>query len=73
MGRLDHWLYSVMDLGERFIRRLLDFGVMIATFVVSIVFGESYRGLGCLGGSGTVTYNRAAAKTGIGVPTQHLP
>jgi hypothetical protein len=35
--------------GEKFIRSLLKFGVMIVAFVVSIVFGEYYRGLGWLG------------------------
>ena len=38
-----------MEPGEKFIRRLFKFGVMIAAFVVSIVFGEYYRGLGWLG------------------------
>ena len=38
-----------MEPGEKFVRRLLKFGVMIVAFVVSIVFGEYYRGLGWLG------------------------
>ena len=38
-----------MEPGEKFIRRLLKFGVMIVAFVVSIVFGEYYRGSGWLG------------------------
>jgi hypothetical protein len=38
-----------MEPGEKFIRRLLKFGLMIFAFVVSSVFGEYYRGLGWLG------------------------
>ena len=38
-----------MEPGEKFIRRLLKVGLMILAFVVSIVFGEYYRGLGWLG------------------------
>jgi hypothetical protein len=38
-----------MEPGERFIRRFLKFGLMIVAFVVSIVFGEYYHGLGWLG------------------------
>ena len=40
---------SVDGPGEKFIRRLLKLGLMIVAFVVSIVFGEYYRGLGWLG------------------------
>jgi hypothetical protein len=35
--------------GEKFIRRLLKVVLMILAFVVSVVFGEYYRGLGWLG------------------------
>ena len=38
-----------MEPGEKFIRRLLKVGLMILALVVSIVFGEYYRGLGWLG------------------------
>ncbi|MCL2824507.1 MAG: hypothetical protein FWD57_10995 [Polyangiaceae bacterium] len=38
-----------MEPGEKFIRRLLKFGLMIFALVVSIVFGEYYRGWGWLG------------------------
>ena len=38
-----------MEPGEKFIKRLLKFVLMILAFVVSIVFGEYYRGLGWLG------------------------
>ena len=38
-----------MDPSEKFIRRLLTFVLMILAFIVSIVFGEYYRGLGWLG------------------------
>lgn len=39
-----------MEPGEKFIKRLLKFGLMILAFVVSIASGEYYRGLGWLGG-----------------------
>ena len=49
----EHWPYSdilpCLEPGERFIRRLLKFGLMIFALIVSIVFGEYYRGLGWLG------------------------
>jgi hypothetical protein len=35
--------------GEKFIRRLLKFVLMILAFIASVVFGEYYRGLGWLG------------------------
>jgi hypothetical protein len=35
--------------GEKFIRRLLKFVLMILAFIVSVVFGEYYRDLGWLG------------------------
>jgi hypothetical protein len=35
-----------MEPGEKFVRRLLKFVLMIVAFVVSIVFGEYYHGLG---------------------------
>jgi len=38
-----------MEPGEKFIRRLLKVVLMILAFIVSIVFGEYYRGLGWLG------------------------
>ena len=38
-----------MEPGEKFVRRLLKFVLMIVAFVVSIVFGEYYHGLGWLG------------------------
>ena len=38
-----------MEPGEKFIMRLLKFGLMIFAFVVCIVFTEYYRGLGWLG------------------------
>jgi Na+/proline symporter len=38
-----------MEPGEKFIRRVLTFVLMIFAFVISIVFGEYYRGLGWLG------------------------
>jgi len=38
-----------MEPGEKFIKRLLKFVVMILALVVSIVFGEYYHGLGWLG------------------------
>lgn len=38
-----------MEPGEKFIRRGLKFVLMILAFIVAIVFGESYRGLGWIG------------------------
>jgi hypothetical protein len=38
-----------MDPAEKFIRRLLKFVLMILAFIVAIVFGESYRGMGWVG------------------------
>ena len=38
-----------MEPGEQFIRRVLKFLLMILAFVISIVFGEYYHGLGWLG------------------------
>jgi Na+/proline symporter len=38
-----------MEPGEKFIRRILTFVLMILAFVISIVFGEYYHGLGWLG------------------------
>ena len=38
-----------MEPGEKFIRRLLSFVLMILAFIISIIFGEYYRGLGWLG------------------------
>lgn len=38
-----------MEPGEKFIRRVLTFALMIFAFVISIVFGEYYHGLGWLG------------------------
>lgn len=35
-----------MEPAERFVRRLLKFALMILAFIVSIVFGEFYRGMG---------------------------
>jgi hypothetical protein len=34
-----------MEPGEKFIRRILTFVLMIIAFVISIVFGEYYHGL----------------------------
>jgi hypothetical protein len=38
-----------MEPGEKFIRRLLKFLFMILAFVIAIVFGEFYRGMGWVG------------------------
>ena len=38
-----------MEPGEKFIRRLLKFVLMILVFVIAIVFGEFYRGMGWVG------------------------
>jgi len=38
-----------MEPGEKFIRRPLEFVFMILAFIVAIVFGEFYRGMGWLG------------------------
>ena len=38
-----------MEPGEKFLRRTLKFVFMILAFVVSIVFGEFYRGMGWVG------------------------
>ncbi len=39
-----------MEPGEKFIRHLLKFVLMIFAFIVAVVFGEySYHGLGWLG------------------------
>jgi hypothetical protein len=38
-----------MEPGEKFIRRLPKFVFMILAFIVAIVFGESYRGMGWIG------------------------
>ena len=38
-----------MEPGEKFIRRLLKFFLMILVFVIAIVFGEFYRGMGWVG------------------------
>ena len=38
-----------MEPGEKFIRRLLKFAFMILAFIVAIVFGEFYRGMGWIG------------------------
>jgi hypothetical protein len=38
-----------MEPGEKFIRRLLKFVLMILGFIVAIVFGEFYRGMGWVG------------------------
>jgi hypothetical protein len=44
------WIYSCgMEPGEKFIRRLLKFVLMILAIIVSIVFGEFYRGMGWVG------------------------
>ena len=43
-------IYSCgMEPGENFIRRLLKFVFMVLAFIVAIVFGESYRGMGWIG------------------------
>ena len=38
-----------MEPGEKFLRRILKFVFMILAFVISIVFGEFYRGMGWIG------------------------
>jgi hypothetical protein len=38
-----------MEPGEKFIRRLLKLVLMILAFIVAIVFGEFYRGMGWVG------------------------
>ena len=38
-----------MEPAEKFIRRLLKFVLMILAFIVAIVFGEFYRGMGWVG------------------------
>ena len=38
-----------MEPSEKFIRRILMLVFMIVAFIVSIVFGEFYRGMGWLG------------------------
>ena len=44
-----HGIYSCqMEPAEKLIRRLLKFVLMILAFVVAIVFGEFYRGMGWL-------------------------
>ena len=49
-GGSDGRIYSCdMEPGEKFIRRLLKFVFMILAFIVAIVFGEFYRGMGWLG------------------------
>jgi len=47
-----------MEPGEKFIRRLLKFVLMILAFIIAIVFGEGYRGLGWLGALVFVTLTR---------------
>ena len=43
-------IYSCdMEPGEKSIRRLLKFVLMILAFIVAIVFGEFYRGMGWVG------------------------
>jgi len=37
-----------MEPGEKFLQRLLKFALMILAFIIAIVFGEYYRGLGWL-------------------------
>jgi len=55
-----------MEPGEKFTRRLLKSGLMILAFVVSIVLGECYRGLGWLRGLIFVV------GAGMGAPAIHL-
>jgi hypothetical protein len=38
-----------MEPAEKFIRRVLKFVFMILAFIVAIVFGEFYRGMGWVG------------------------
>jgi hypothetical protein len=38
-----------MEPGEKFLRRILKSVFMILAFVVAIVFGEFYRGMGWVG------------------------
>jgi hypothetical protein len=38
-----------MEPVEKFIRRLLKFVLMILAFMIAIVFGEFYRGMGWVG------------------------
>jgi nicotinamide riboside kinase len=38
-----------MEPAEKLVRRLLKFAFMILAFIVSIVFGEFYRGMGWVG------------------------
>ena len=50
MGSSLGYYSSDMEPGEKFIRRLLKFVLMIFAFVVSFVFGAySFQGLGWLG------------------------
>ena len=38
-----------MEPGEKFIRHLLKFVLALLAFIVSLVFGEFYRGMGWVG------------------------
>ena len=40
-----------MEPAEKFIRRFLKFALMILAFIIAIVFGEFYRGMGWVGAS----------------------
>jgi hypothetical protein len=53
-----------MEPGEKFIRRLLKFVLMIVAFVVSIVFSEYYRGLGW---AGAVIFTVGASMGALGI------
>jgi hypothetical protein len=39
----------LVEPAEKFIRRLLKFVLMILAFIIAIVFGEFYRGMGWVG------------------------
>ena len=54
-----------MEPGEKFIRRLLKFVLMIFAFIVSFVFGESsFHGLGWLG---PLVFVIGASMGGLGI------
>ena len=46
---LQQLYFGGMEPAEKFIRRLLMFVFMIVAFIIAIVFGEFYRGMGWLG------------------------
>jgi Na+/proline symporter len=53
-----------MEPAEKLIRRLLTFVFMILAFVVAIVFGEYYRGMGWVG---VVIFIIGAAMGALGI------